>query len=74
MTHLDLNSLMLLAVALLNAFTAWLTHRNGKNIKIVEKATNSMKDQLVAAANKAGITEGRQQMTDEVAAKKDKAP
>jgi Flp pilus assembly protein TadB len=60
-----MNSLLLLGIAAMNAITAyiaWRTHESAKraenNIQIVEKATNSMKDALVAAAGKAGFQQG----------------
>jgi hypothetical protein len=60
-----MNSLLLLGIAAFNAFTAfmaWHTLQSAKraevNIQTVEKATNSMKDALVAAASKAGFQQG----------------
>jgi hypothetical protein len=67
------NTWVLLAVAALNAWTAyfsWKAHANTlvtrqtvsdtqKDIHTIEKATNSMKDQLVKASGLAGETRGR---------------
>lgn len=52
------DTLILLFVALINAYTAYKVRRAEVNIEKVEKATNSMKDALVVAAGKAGFTEG----------------
>lgn len=64
------NSIILLGVAVCNAFTAfmaWHTLQSAKraevNIQTVEKATNSMKDALVLAASKAGFAAGVDSMT-----------
>ena len=47
------------------AFNCWQSYRNGQkankiaeNVQIIEKATNSMKDALVAATDKAARAEG----------------
>ena len=44
------------------ALTAWSSMRNGRKIEEVHKATNSMKDELVAAtrseSHAAGVAEG----------------
>lgn len=76
-TTIDPNVVMWVLIALVNAYTAWLVHRTHEtigtvtkdvkevkeNILIVERATNSMKDALVAktgeAAHAAGLEEGR---------------
>jgi len=62
---MDINNLILLLVALMNAFTAFMAYRTHQNVLVVELATNSMKDALVAAtgsaAHAAGVTEGRAQ-------------
>jgi len=52
------DTLILLFVALINAYTAYKVHHSATDIRKVEKATNSMKDALVTAAGKAGFTEG----------------
>jgi hypothetical protein len=51
--------------ALVLAFNCWQTWNNGRkanriaaNVQVIEKATNSMKDALVAATNKAALAEG----------------
>jgi len=77
MGHVDINTIFLLAVAALNAFTAYWSHRAkksidmaSKNIEVIEKATNSMKDALVASTAKASLAEGtaigRKQVRDEL--------
>jgi Flp pilus assembly protein TadB len=65
-----MNSFILLAIAAMNAVTAfisWRTHESSKrteaNVQTVEKATNSMKDALVAAAGKAGFQQGVDSMS-----------
>ena len=65
-----LRTLSLLGIAIMNAvtaFLAWRTHESAKraevNIATVEKATNSMKDALVAAAGRAGFQQGVDSMT-----------
>ena len=40
------------------AYNIWQTWRVKKNVQIIETATNSMKDALVAATAKAGLAEG----------------
>lgn len=76
LTHLDINTLILLVAAALNAFTAFWSHRANKNIALVEKATNSMKDALVTSTAKASLAEGtaigRKEVTDEMKAKENK--
>jgi hypothetical protein len=61
----DGNTVALVAIAVLNAFTAFLAYRThltsvetNKNVAIVEKANNSMKDALVASTAKASMAEG----------------
>lgn len=56
--QLDFNTIMLFLIAALNAFSAYLSHRNGKAINTIEKATNSMKDALVETTAKASLAEG----------------
>ncbi len=51
-------SLILLGIALVNLVTGYLTFRAHQAIQIVEKATNSMKDALVASTAKASYAEG----------------
>ena len=59
----DFNTWVLLAVAAMNALTAYLTYKARQDIHTVEKATNSMKDALVAVTGESmkaqGILEGR---------------
>jgi uncharacterized membrane protein (DUF441 family) len=47
---------MISAIAVV--FNVWQTWHVKENVKIIEKATNSMKDQLVAATAKAATAEG----------------
>jgi len=56
--HIDFNLVLILFIAGINAYTAIITYRTNKNVGIVEKATNSMKDALVAATAKASLAEG----------------
>ncbi len=58
MSHLDINTIVLVFVALLNAYVAWISKRTDKNMGLLEKATNSMKDALVASTAKASLAEG----------------
>ena len=55
------NTVGLLAIAMLNAFTAWMAWNSRKNIEKIEIATNSMKDALVAATDKAAHAAGREE-------------
>ncbi len=64
-TQIDMNTAMLLGIAIFNCLTAFLSMRNhnaikkvANDVKTVELATNSMKDQLVAATDKASRAEG----------------
>jgi hypothetical protein len=64
-TVMDGNTIALVTIAALNALTAFFAYRThqtsidtNKNVKIVEKATNSMKDALVASTAKASHAEG----------------
>jgi len=56
-------SVALIIVALINSvgliLVAWMTNRTRSDVRKVEKATNSMKDALVAGARREGITQGR---------------
>lgn len=65
---MDMNNLLLIGVALLNAFTAYMTFLAKKdtektmiNMQKVELATNSMKDALVASTAKSSYAEGATQ-------------
>src|SRR5260221_8932500 len=58
MSHVDFNTMIMIIVAMVNTYVAWVTNRTRKEVKIVEKATNSMKDALVAATAKASLAEG----------------
>jgi uncharacterized protein YpmB len=49
--NLDVNTIVLLIVAVMNAITLYFTRRTEKN-------TNSMKDALVASTAKASLAEG----------------
>ncbi len=76
MGHVDINTVILLAAAALNAFTAYWSRKANKNIAVIEKATNSMKDALVASTAKASLAEGtaigRKEVTDEMSRAKEK--
>ena len=59
------NGLIFLAVAIINGYTAWAVNRahaiaaqTMSDVHHIEKATNSMKDALVAATDKAARSEG----------------
>ena len=54
-------TIMWLAIAALNAFTAWATLRTRSDMRKVEIATNSMKDALVAATRSAAHADGREE-------------
>ncbi len=58
LTNLDLNLVVILLIAVMNAYTAWMSHRTDKNMKLLEKNTNSIKDALVASTAKASLAEG----------------
>jgi len=58
---MSLDQVILICVALVNAFTAVLTWRAHSLIKQVEVATNSMKDQLVAATGEAAHAAGMEE-------------
>jgi hypothetical protein len=45
-------------IAISVAYNIWQTWRVKKNVQIIEKATNSMKDALVSATAKASLAEG----------------
>lgn len=62
---IDINQIILLAIAVLNLFTAIMSFRTHTNMAIVEKATNSMKDALVASTAKASLAEGKAQGLEE---------
>jgi hypothetical protein len=53
-----LDSAIRLIVALSVAYNIWQTWRVKKDVHTIEKATNSMKDALVAATGKASLAEG----------------
>ena len=55
----DLNTGMLIILGVINIVNVVLTKKAATNIAIVEKATNSMKDALVAATAKASLAEGK---------------
>jgi hypothetical protein len=64
----EYNLFIILAVAVLNAFTAWTTMQSKKVIQELEKNTNSMKDALVAATAKSSLREGLDQGLAQAAA------
>lgn len=53
-----LSLLIILVIAGLNLYTAIISRNTNKNMELVEKSTNSMKDALVAATAKASLAEG----------------
>ena len=54
--HVDTITRLIIAISV--AYNIWQTWRVKKNVQIIEKATNSMKDALVAATAKASLSEG----------------
>jgi hypothetical protein len=65
---LDLNTLSLLGIAIFNAITGFLAWRihlmtviTKRNVEVIEVATNSMKDALVAATGKAERAAGAEE-------------
>ncbi len=54
----ELNTLVLLSIAIINLGAGFLTWKAHRAIMVVERATNSMKDALVAATAKASYAEG----------------
>lgn len=56
--HVDATTITLLAIAILNAYTAYVTYLTRIDMHLVEKNTNSMKDALVASTAKASLAEG----------------
>ncbi len=52
------DTIVLLIIAVVNLMTGYLTFRAHQAIMIVERATNSMKDALVASTAKASYAEG----------------
>ena len=54
----SIDTITRLIIAISVAYNIWQTWRVKKNVKIIEKATNSMKDALVAATGKAALAEG----------------
>ena len=54
--HLDSITRFIIAVAV--AYNIWQTWRVKKDVKVIEKATNSMKDALIVATAKASLAEG----------------
>lgn len=60
MWSIDTNTLILLAIALLNCLTALFAFLTRQDMKKVEIATNSMKDALVVSTAKASLAEGKE--------------
>ena len=56
--EITINTILLLGVAALNAYTAYISHRTEKN-------TNSMKDALVATTQKLAHAQGLREGRDE---------
>jgi hypothetical protein len=69
LSQVNFDTLILLGVAVVNAFTAYVTMRTHKGMDLLEKNTNSIKDALVISTAKAsraeGVVEGREQMSGE---------
>lgn len=60
---MSIDSIVLLVIALINLVTGYLSYRAHQAILVVEKATNSMKDALVASTAKASYAAGREATT-----------
>jgi len=56
---MDINTLLLMAVALMNFITIVIAYRTQRLAKQVEVATNSMKDALVKTTGEARYAEGK---------------
>lgn len=68
MSEIEMNTVLLLGIAAFNCVTAivgYFSHKAmkelQKDVRTVEKATNSMKDALVASTDKAARAEGHAQ-------------
>ena len=58
MSHIDINLILILLIAAMNAYTAFTSHRTNTSMGLLERNTNSIKDALVAATAKASLAEG----------------
>jgi hypothetical protein len=56
----QINSTAFLVIAALNLWVAYLTLRTHRNVALIEKATNSMKDELVKSTALASYAEGHE--------------
>ena len=54
--HVDTITRLIIAISV--AYNIWQTWRVKKNVQIIEKATNSMKDALIESTAKASLAEG----------------
>lgn len=63
---MTLETIALLVIALLNAFTALMAWRTRGEMKVLEQNTNSIKDALVASTAKASRAQGRKEGIDSV--------
>jgi hypothetical protein len=54
--HVDTLTRLIIAISV--AYNIWQTWRVKKNVQIIEKATNSMKDALIESTAKASLAEG----------------
>ena len=54
----SLDTITRLIIAISVSYNIWQTWRVKKNVHIIEKATNSMKDALIEATSKASLSEG----------------
>jgi hypothetical protein len=65
----NLNTYILLGIAIANMASAFFTWRTHANIEVLERNTNSIKDALVAVTAESsqakGVLLGRAQVTDE---------
>lgn len=58
---MEMNTYALLGIAIMNAITAYMAYRTKQQADTIEKATNSMKDALVATTARASLAEGKEQ-------------
>lgn len=57
--------IVLLIIAIINAFTGYVTWRTRVDVRTVELATNSMKDALVKSTGEASFAAGREEGREE---------
>lgn len=61
LTEIHADTVMLGFIAITNLVTGWLAWRTRADVRVIEKATNSMKDALVAATDVAARAEGKEE-------------